>query len=120
MTPTFAAACEGVFLHPRIAAMWPDYLVTQHSIIRTTVPLMEAFHPKPQLIRDLIERTGHPEAAFRTLSLHGDLDPGHLEELDRTIDALPLTREHEIVLGLSALSTGSLLSRSLEEVAARA
>ena len=46
--------------------------------------------------------------------------PGHLEELDRTIDALPLTREHEIVLGLSAMSTGSLLSRSLEEVAARA
>src|SRR5881396_1667981 len=42
MTPTFAAACEGVFLHPRIAAIWPDYLVTQHSIIRTTVPLMEA------------------------------------------------------------------------------
>jgi len=205
VTPAFGAACHEVFMHPRIAEVWPNYLVTQHAIIRTTVPLMEAgrdraralaaadpvaagveeyldrhigeernhdewlledldalgvsrdealarvpsptvaslagsqyywvlhfdpvallgyfafmegFPPQPDLIRDLRERTRHPDAAFRTFVLHGELDPGHKEELDRTIDALPLTGDQEDVLGLSALSTGVLVSRSLHEVAA--
>jgi pyrroloquinoline quinone (PQQ) biosynthesis protein C len=80
---------------------------------------MEGFPPQPELIRDLIDRTGYPEAAFRTFVLHGELDPNHKEELDRTIDALPLTAEQEDVLGLSALSTGVLVSQSLHEVAER-
>jgi pyrroloquinoline quinone (PQQ) biosynthesis protein C len=78
---------------------------------------MEGFPPKPELIQDLIERTGYPQAAFRTFVLHGELDPGHKEELDRTIDDLPLTDDQELVLGLSAMSTGILVSRSLEAVA---
>ncbi len=78
---------------------------------------MEGFPPQPELIQDLMERTGHPEAAFRTFILHGELDPGHQEELDRTIDDLPLTADLENVLGLSAISTGALVSRSLQEIA---
>ncbi|HYT78754.1 MAG TPA: iron-containing redox enzyme family protein [Actinomycetota bacterium] len=204
VTSGFAEACARVFLHPRIRELWPEYLVTQHAIIRTTVPLMEAgrdraralaaadpvaagveeyldrhiveetnhdewllndleaigvsrdralarvpsptvaaltgsqyywvlhyhpvgllgyfafmegFPPQPELIEGLKERTGYPEEAFRTFRLHGELDPGHKEELDRTIDALPLTSEHEDVLGLSAMSTGVLVTCSLEEVA---
>jgi len=35
--------------------------------------------------------------------LHGDLDPGHREELDRAMDALSLSRDQENVLGLSAI-----------------
>jgi pyrroloquinoline quinone (PQQ) biosynthesis protein C len=204
MAPAFGAACTRLFRHPRVAEIWPEYLITQHAIIRTTVPLMEAgrdrarsmaeddrvaagvesyldvhigeeqhhddwllddleaigvsrkealkrvpsptvaalagsqyywllhyhpvallgyfafmegFPPKPEMIRELIERTGLPEAAFRTLALHGELDPGHLEELDRTIDALPLTGEQEIALGLSAISTANWVTSSLEEIA---
>jgi len=204
ITPSFARACQEVFMHARIRELWPEYLITQHAIIRSTVPLMEAgraralaiadgdpvaagvakyldvhipeetnhdewllddlevlgiprkqalarvpsatvasiagsqyywilhyhpvallgyfafmegFPPNPQLIRELRERTGYPEAAFRTFVLHGDLDPGHREELDRAMDALSLTRDQENVLGLSALSTGILVSRSLLEVA---
>jgi Iron-containing redox enzyme len=204
VTPPFAEACRSVFTHPRIRELWAEYLVTQHAIIRTTVPLMEAgrdrartmagddpvaagvedyldvhigeernhddwllddlevigvsraealarvpsptvaslagsqyywtlhyhpvallgyfafmegFPPQPRLIQELIERTGHPEAAFRTFVLHGELDPGHQEELDRTIDVLPVTDDQENVLGLSAMSTAALVSRSLQEVA---
>jgi hypothetical protein len=206
ITPPFARACHDVFMHPRIAELWPEYLVTQHAIIRTTVPLMEAgreraramadgdpvaagvaeyldvhieeernhdewlledlevlgvtrdaalsrvpspavaslpgsqyywtlhyhpvgllgyfafmegFPPQPELIVDLIDRSGHPEGAFRTFKLHGELDPGHRDELDRTIDVLPLTPNQENVLGLSAMSTGVLVTRSLREVAER-
>jgi hypothetical protein len=79
---------------------------------------MEGFPPKLQLISDLIERTGFPEAAFRTLKLHGELDPGHQENLDRTIDGLPLTPQHETALGVSAMNTALLVTESLQEVAA--
>jgi hypothetical protein len=206
ITPMFGEACESIFKHPNIRELWPEYLITQHAIIRTTVPLMEAgrdraramaeddavvagvegyldqhiveetnhdewllddleaigisrdqalahvpsptvaslagsqyywvlhyhpvallgyfafmegFPPSPELIQDLKERTGYPEAAFRTFVLHGKLDPGHREELDRTIDDLPLTVEQETVLGLSAMSTAVLVSRVLQEVAER-
>jgi hypothetical protein len=204
IAPAFAAACRSVFMHPRISELWPEYLMTQHTIIRSTVPLMQAgreraralaasdpvaagveeyldvhigeeadhdewllddletigigreralarvpsstvaslvgsqyywilhyhpvallgyfafmegFPPKPELIGDLMERTGYPREAFRTFVLHGQLDPGHKEELDRAIDRLPLTADQETVLGLSAMSTGLLVSRSLRELA---
>jgi hypothetical protein len=206
VAPAFAQACHDVFMHPRIAELWPEYLITQHTIIRSSVTLMEAgrdrsralahgdpvaegveryldvhvgeemnhdewllddleeigvprqealarvpsdtvaslvgsqyywifhyhpvallgyfafmegFPPQPELIEGLRERTGYREEAFRTFRLHGELDPDHKDELDRTIDALPLTADHEKVLGLSALSTGALVTRSLEEVAER-
>ena len=203
VTPAFVNACHGVFMHPGIRELWPEYLITQHAIIRSTVPLMEAagkrartladddpvaagvekylevhigeemnhdewllddlevlgiprmkvlarvpsatvaavagsqyywslhyhpvallgyfafmegFPPQPELIQDLMERTGYPEGAFRTFILHGELDPGHQEELDRTIDNLPLSNDLENVLGLSAISTGGLVSRLLQEL----
>jgi Iron-containing redox enzyme len=77
---------------------------------------MEGFPPSTTLIEDLIDRTGFPRAAFRTLFEHGDLDVGHRDELDRVIDGLPLTTEQETLLGLSAISTAQLLPTTLEEV----
>jgi hypothetical protein len=37
----FASASATLMEHPRIAELWPRYLVATHTIIRTTVPLME-------------------------------------------------------------------------------
>jgi hypothetical protein len=203
VTPPFALACQQVFGHARIADVLSRYLVRTHSIIRTTVPLMElaigraqamagtdpvaqgvaeylrrhveeerhhddwlvedlelmglerdaihdrvptstiaslagaqyywvlhvhpvaflgylafmeGFPPSRSLVEDLIRRTGFPRQAFRTMILHGELDPGHRDELDQTLDSLPLSRDHEVLLGLSAISTADLLSRSLHEV----
>lgn len=202
-SPPFAVACQRVLAHPRITAVLPEYLVQTHSIIRTTVPLMEAaigraqsmattdpvadgvaaylrrhieeerHHdewllddlelmglrreailartpsptvaslagsqyywvlychpvallgyfafmegspPTQALVEDLIRRTGLPREAFRTIVEHGELDPGHREELYGTIDSLPLSRDHEVLLGLSAISSADLLARSLHEV----
>jgi len=199
----FGAACTALTTHPRIREVWPEYLVTQHAIIRATVPLMEAaaeraramaeddrvaagvapyleehaeeerdhddwlledleligldredvlkrvpsptvarlvgaqyywalnYHPLTVLgylslmegyppsesaIENLIARTGYPREAFRTFAEHGELDTHHRDELDETIDSLPLTREHEVLLGLSAMSSVELLTRSIEEV----
>jgi hypothetical protein len=202
-TPPFARACERVLTHPQITDVFPEYLVQTHSIIRTTVPLMEAaigraralgstdpvadgvaaylehhveeerHHdewllddlelmglerdavlaripsptvaslagsqyywalychpvallgylafmegspPTQALVEDLIQRTGFPRAAFRTVVEHGELDPGHRDELYGVLDALPLLRDHEILLGLSAIASADLLARALHEL----
>ena len=78
--------------------------------------LMEGFPPSASVIEDLVERTGYPRESFRTFAEHGELDTHHRDELDETIDSLPLTREHEVLLGLSAMSSVELLTRSVEEV----
>jgi hypothetical protein len=80
------------------------------------VALMEGYPPTPELIETLIERTGYPREAFRTYIEHAELDPGHRDRLDRTIDSLPLDASHEAALGVSAISTAALAARSLEEI----
>lgn len=80
------------------------------------VALMEGYPPTPELIETLVGRTGYPREAFRTYVEHAELDPGHRDHLDRTIDALPLDAEHEIVIGISAIATAAMAARSLEEI----
>jgi len=76
----------------------------------------EGFPPSAALVEELIERTGFPRSAFRSFVVHGELDPGHLEEIDRTIDELPLAPGHEAALGVSAMTTGRLLTSALVEL----
>ncbi len=80
------------------------------------VALMEGYPPTPELIETLIERTGLPREAFRTYIEHGDLDPGHRDHLDETLDSLPLNADHESVLGVSAISSADLAARALAEL----
>lgn len=80
------------------------------------VALMEGYPPTPDLIETLIARTGYPAEAFRTYLEHAELDPGHRDRLDRTLDALPLDASHETALGISAISTAAMAARSLEEI----
>jgi hypothetical protein len=72
------------------------------------------------MIEKLRERTGYPDEAFRTLRLHGELDPGHRQELDETLDRLQLTREQSAVVGLSAMASVQLYTQALDEVIGRA
>lgn len=77
---------------------------------------LEGSPPTPDVIEDLVARTGFPRDAFRTLAKHGELDPEHGAELDQTIDSLPLTRDQEALLGLSAMWTVNLLGRAIDEI----
>jgi Iron-containing redox enzyme len=77
---------------------------------------MEGDPPTPEFIDDLIAKTGYPVAGFRCFAAHGELDPHHRAELNEVIDSLPLTVEHEAVIGLAAMSTVELLARMIEEV----
>jgi hypothetical protein len=80
------------------------------------VALMEGYPPTPELIETLIDRTGFPREAFRTYIEHGDLDPGHRDHLDETLDSLPLTSEHESMLGVSAIVSSDLAARALVDL----
>jgi hypothetical protein len=82
------------------------------------VGVMEGYPPTDELVELLVARTGFPREAFRTFSEHGELDPGHRDHLDRTLDALPLTERHEQVIGASAIATVGLATTVLEELLA--
>lgn len=84
------------------------------------IGVMEGYPPTEELVELLVERTGYPREAFRTFSEHGELDPGHRDHLDRTLDALPLTDRHEEVIGASAIATVVLATRAVAEVLAQA
>ena len=80
------------------------------------VALMEGDPPTREIVETLISATGYPRAAFQTLVEHGELDPGHRDRLDRTIDSLPLTSEHETIMGISAMYSATLLPGTIEEI----
>src|SRR5262249_31046888 len=80
------------------------------------VALMEGYPPTPELIETLREATGFPREAFGTSAQPAELDPGHRDRLDRTIDSLPLEPWHESALGVSAISTAAYATRALEEM----
>jgi len=80
------------------------------------VAMMEGYPPTSELIETLVARTGFPREAFRAYLEHAELDPGHRDHLDRTLDALPLEEWHEKALGVSAIATATMAARSLEKI----
>jgi hypothetical protein len=80
---------------------------------------MEGYPPTRELLATLAARTRLPSDGFRTFAEHGDLDPGHRDHLDETLDTLPLTREHEAAMAVSAATTALLAARAVEEVLSR-
>jgi hypothetical protein len=83
------------------------------------VAFMEGYPPQPELVELLVERTGFPRESFHTMAEHGELDPGHRDHLDDTLDSLPLTAEHESVIEISATTTATLAARAVEDVLSR-
>lgn len=69
-------------------------------------------------IADMQARSGLPAALFRTMRQHAGLDVQHGDDLDRLLDALPLTRAHTTLLGLSLLHTVSSFTRCIDELLA--
>lgn len=80
------------------------------------IAVLEGYPPSIELLDDLVARTGHSRAAFRTLIAHAELDPGHRDELDTLLDRLPVTHEQSTVMGLSAISSVQMVARAIEEL----
>jgi len=84
------------------------------------IGLLEGYPPTPEVIDRLMAATGYAPEAFRTLTLHAQLDPGHGDELFEALDSLPLSPDQLTAVGLNAISSVHLLARALDEVSASA
>ena len=84
------------------------------------ITLLEGYPPVASEIADLQRRTGYGPEAFRTLALHGELDPHHGQELDEVLDSLPLTDAQRTSLGLSAIASVQQMTNAVEEVIEKA
>jgi hypothetical protein len=79
------------------------------------IAVLEGTPPDVEFFEQTADRIGLPRRAFSNLLLHGKLDPRHRDELDETLDALPLTETHHALMGVSAFQTISLLTDVAEE-----
>lgn len=78
--------------------------------------VLEGHPPSLEHIDLLMERTGFPPRAFRTLIEHAALDPGHGDEIFVMVDELSCGEDLSAVLGLSAMHTVVGLAEVLEAV----
>ncbi|MGW4892555.1 iron-containing redox enzyme family protein [Kitasatospora sp. NPDC004240] len=79
--------------------------------------VLEGHAPSPGLAPALAAATGLPDAAFRTVRDHAQLDQGHLRDLYALLDRLPLTAAHESAVAVSALHTTATLTRLFTRLA---
>jgi hypothetical protein len=79
------------------------------------IAVLEGTPPDVEFFEQTADRIGVPRRAFSNLLLHGKLDPQHRDDLDRALDALPLSDEHHSLMGISAFQTVSLLTRVASE-----
>jgi hypothetical protein len=80
------------------------------------IMVLEAFPPTSSRTDAIRDGSGLPEAAFRTLRMHGELDPYHSAELDEFIDSLPLNQTHLDMIGVSILNTALCLVTSVDSL----
>jgi Iron-containing redox enzyme len=79
------------------------------------IAVLEGTPPDVEFFENLADRIGLPRRAFSNLLLHGRLDPQHRDDLDHTLDLLPLDDTHHSIMGVSAFQTISLLTRVVNE-----
>ena len=77
---------------------------------------LERNPPSLEFIDELVERTGHDRAAFRTLIAHAERDPDHAEALDDLLDRIELTDEQWLLVSLSAMNSVHMLAMVLREI----
>jgi hypothetical protein len=81
---------------------------------------LEAHIADRATVERLVEKTGLPREGFGQLLLHSKLDLVHAKELHEVMDSLPLTREQERLVGVSALQTMSLVTEAFLDAVAEA
>jgi len=108
-TGTDPRVLEQMVPSPRIATLVGAqyYWLHHHHPVALLghIAAIESYPPPVGFAERLCTMTGYPPSAFRTIARHAVLDIRHRREFYEMIDELPLEREHEKVIGLSALHT---------------
>ena len=80
------------------------------------IAVLEGTPPDVAYFERVADHAGIPRVAFSNLLRHGRLDPRHRDDLDHTLDKLPLTENHHALLGVSSFQTVHLLARVVEDM----
>jgi hypothetical protein len=80
--------------------------------------VLEGEPPVAEFLEEVIQRTGLPRKAFRTYFQHADVDRKHRDDLRAALDRMPLSREHESILAISAFQTVELVRQIFGELVA--
>ncbi|MCS0636712.1 iron-containing redox enzyme family protein [Streptomyces sp. LP05-1] len=108
-------AALGAVPPPDVAALTGAqyYWIEHHHPVALLgyVTVLEGHAPAAGLADRLARLTGLPDAAFRTVRAHAQLDGGHVAGLRALLDALPLTRAQEAAVAVSALHTMDALTQ---------
>jgi pyrroloquinoline quinone (PQQ) biosynthesis protein C len=87
--PALVVAGRRLVAHPSVRALYPEYLVTSHWIIRASVPLMEAARARAEA---LSETDATAAALARYLDEHIPEEIGHDEWLLDDLETLGIDR----------------------------
>jgi hypothetical protein len=105
---------------PRVASLVGShyYWVHHHHPVAVLgyIAAIETYPPPHGFAELLRSRTGFPDGAYGAILRREAADPRGRNELYALIDALPLTRRHETLLGISALHTVHAGVEVLEEI----
>jgi hypothetical protein len=80
--------------------------------------VLEGEPPVAEFLEEVIQRTRIPREAFRTYFQHADVDKKHRNDLRAALDCMPLSREHESILAISAFQTVELVRQIFGELVA--
>jgi hypothetical protein len=83
------------------------------------IAVLEGYPASVTVIDRMVERSGHPRAAFRTFEKHCHLDPNHRDDFDRALDGLPLDERHHEILEVSAVHTVRTAARAYRTILLR-
>ncbi|MGC1294070.1 MAG: hypothetical protein WA869_03440 [Alloacidobacterium sp.] len=72
--------------------------------------------PEIAFLEEVSDRTGIPLSSMTCHVMHAQLDPGHVEEFDATLDALPLTAWHQDLIAVNAIATVAHLENFFTDV----
>ncbi|WP_308119015.1 iron-containing redox enzyme family protein [Streptomyces sp. JJ38] len=101
--------------HPAVAALAGAqyYWIEHHHPVTLLgyIAVLEGNAPSAQLADHVIEATGAPDAALRTVRAHAELDGGHTEALYALLDGLDLTGDQADAVVTSGLYTAEALVR---------
>lgn len=102
-----------------IALLGGRYFWIAHAHPATVFGYMIVVEGAPPLLHQLDEiqqRTQLPGSAFSCLRLHAEEDPGHLADLNRTLDAMPLSPQQSARIALEAFATIEAVASLMDEL----
>jgi pyrroloquinoline quinone (PQQ) biosynthesis protein C len=109
-----APPCPGVVALVGAQYFWMSHI---HPVaVMGYLILMEGYAPLVEQLDAIQAHTGLPSSAFRCLRAHADDDPGHLADLNATLDAMCLSTDQARAVSMCAFAAIDGVAVLLEDL----